>query len=112
MLSPRSVAALDVHDDSEINWNVIIDEAWNLWSAHQLQRRWLTLKRSVKGHEHLAFADLLEILKGKKGVPDDPTDIPSADEQPRKEKRRAKKKKRDARSPAQEQMVSASEAEG
>ena len=30
------------------------DDDWNLWSAHSLQRRWLTLKRSVQGWEQMS----------------------------------------------------------
>lgn len=48
------VAAQNVNDDSEIDWKKLIDDDWNLWSAHTIQRRWMTLKRSVKGHEDMS----------------------------------------------------------
>jgi hypothetical protein len=44
---------MNVRDDTEIDWKLIPDPDWNLWSAHTLQRRWLTLKNSVKGHEDM-----------------------------------------------------------
>ena len=60
---------LDVQDDSEINWNTLLsDPSWNLWSAHQIQRRWLTMKRAIKGYESMSFRELLDILKERKGV--------------------------------------------
>ena len=34
------------------------DEHWNAWSAHTLQRRWLTMKRSIKGHESMTHAGM------------------------------------------------------
>jgi hypothetical protein len=53
--APQStrVDALNVRDDTEIDWKTLSDEGWNLWSAHSLQRRWLTLKKSVKGYESM-----------------------------------------------------------
>ncbi len=45
----KRIASLDVRDDSEIDWKLLNDDDWNLWSAHSLQRRWLSLKRSVEG---------------------------------------------------------------
>jgi hypothetical protein len=53
--TPQStrVDALNVQDDTEIDWKTLTDEGWNLWSAHSLQRRWLTLKKSVKGYESM-----------------------------------------------------------
>lgn len=47
----RKIEALNVVDDTEIDWKLLPDSNWNLWSAHTLQRRWLTMKRSVKGYE-------------------------------------------------------------
>jgi len=47
------IDSMNVRDDTEIDWKVIPDPDWNLWSAHTLQRRWLTLKNSVKGHEDM-----------------------------------------------------------
>lgn len=53
--SPR-VDSLNVRDDSEIDWKLLPDEHWNSWSAHSLQRRWLTMKRSIKGFEEMSHA--------------------------------------------------------
>lgn len=50
---PR-IDSLKVNDDSEIDWKKLPDEHWNIWSAHTLQRRWLTMKRSVKGYEDMS----------------------------------------------------------
>lgn len=49
---PR-VDSLNVRDDTEIDWKTLPDPGWNFWSAHSLQRRWLTLKRSIKGFEDM-----------------------------------------------------------
>ena len=49
---PR-IDSMNVRDDTEIDWKLIPDPDWNLWSAHTLQRRWLTLKNSIKGHEDM-----------------------------------------------------------
>jgi len=42
-----------VNDDSEIDWKTLSTADWNFWSAHTLQRRWITLKRGVKGYEDM-----------------------------------------------------------
>ncbi|KAI0089199.1 hypothetical protein BDY19DRAFT_985163 [Irpex rosettiformis] len=62
----HKVDSLSVRDDSEIDWKTLPDEDWNTWSAHALQRRWLTMKRSVKGHEEMSHAELMDILRTKK----------------------------------------------
>lgn len=76
--------SLNVRDDTEIDWKLLSDPDWNLWSAHALQRRWLTLKKSVKGYEDMTHqgrflslnkpcrpinsfsVDIMEILRVKK----------------------------------------------
>ncbi|KAL0573974.1 RNA polymerase I enhancer binding protein [Marasmius crinis-equi] len=58
--------SLNVRDDSEIDWRSLGDEDWNHWSAHALQRRWFTMKKSIKGHEEMSFKEIMEILKAKK----------------------------------------------
>ncbi|KAL6309823.1 hypothetical protein BKA93DRAFT_814710 [Sparassis latifolia] len=62
----HKVDSMNVRDDSEIDWKQLPDEHWNVWSAHALQRRWVTLKRSIKGHEEMTHAEIMEILKTKK----------------------------------------------
>lgn len=52
-LTDSRVDSLRVQDDSEIDWKTLPDSNWNLWSAHTLQRRWLTMKRGVRGHEDM-----------------------------------------------------------
>ena len=47
---------MNVRDDTEIDWKLLPDENWNIWSAHSLQRRWLTMKRSIKGFEEMSHA--------------------------------------------------------
>ena len=49
------IASLPINDDTEIDWKALNDSDWDLWSAHQLQRRWKSLKKTVKGHETLPF---------------------------------------------------------
>ncbi|KAI0004938.1 hypothetical protein BJV74DRAFT_805827 [Russula compacta] len=62
----HKVDSLHVRDDSEIDWKTLPDSNWNLWSAHTLQRRWLTMKRSVRGHEDMTHPEILDILRLKK----------------------------------------------
>jgi hypothetical protein len=62
----HKVDSLNVRDDSEIDWKTLPDPNWNLWSAHALQRRWLTMKRSVRGYEDMTHAEILDILRLKK----------------------------------------------
>ncbi|CAE7174524.1 unnamed protein product [Rhizoctonia solani] len=44
----HKVASMPVQDDTEIDWKLLPDPQWNLWSAHQLQRRWFGLKKTLK----------------------------------------------------------------
>ncbi|RXW25268.1 hypothetical protein EST38_g638 [Candolleomyces aberdarensis] len=62
----HKVDSLNVNDDTEIDWKTLPDHDWNLWSAHTLQRRWLTMKRSVKGHEEMSHQEIMDILRVKK----------------------------------------------
>jgi hypothetical protein len=57
------VDSLNVRDDTEIDWKTLPDPGWNFWSAHSLQRRWLTLKRSIKGFEEMTHAGPFSRLK-------------------------------------------------
>lgn len=50
---------MNVRDDTEIDWKTLPDSDWNLWSAHSLQRRWLTMKRGIKGYEDMTHQGLL-----------------------------------------------------
>lgn len=54
---PR-IDSLDVHDDTEIDWKKLPDEHWNSWSSHALQRRWMCMKRGIKGHEEMSHAGM------------------------------------------------------
>jgi hypothetical protein len=56
MIFEFRVDSLNVRDDTEIDWKTLPDPGWNFWSAHSLQRRWLTLKRSIKGFEEMTHA--------------------------------------------------------
>ncbi|TFK55520.1 hypothetical protein OE88DRAFT_1622149 [Heliocybe sulcata] len=62
----HKVASLNVRDDTEIDWKILPDENWNLWSAHVLQRRWMTLKKSVRGWEVMTHQEIMDILRLKK----------------------------------------------
>ncbi|KAI0940048.1 hypothetical protein AcV5_001259 [Taiwanofungus camphoratus] len=62
----HKIDSLNVRDDTEIDWKQLPDEHWNIWSAHSLQRRWLTMKRGIKGHEEMSHAEIMEILRTKK----------------------------------------------
>lgn len=75
---------MNVADDSEIDWKLLLDGGWNLWSPHILQKRWMNMKKSIVGHEDMPFhgkqtisqregnvfigcIELLDILIAKKG---------------------------------------------
>ncbi|KAK7470467.1 RNA polymerase I enhancer binding protein [Stygiomarasmius scandens] len=58
--------SLRVRDDTEVDWKTLADKDWNLWSPHILQRRWQTMKKSVKGYEEMTHQEIMEILKAKK----------------------------------------------
>jgi len=62
----HKVDSLDIRHDSEIDWKTFPDQDWNIWSPHLLQRRWTTMKRSVKGHETMTHAEILDVLREKK----------------------------------------------
>ncbi|KAF7430794.1 RNA polymerase I enhancer binding protein [Pleurotus ostreatus] len=68
----HKVDSMNVMDDTEIDWKTLLDPDWNLWSAHSLQRRWLTMKRSIKGYENMSHLDIMEILRTKKAQVPDP----------------------------------------
>jgi hypothetical protein len=58
MLKSDRIDSLHVRDDSEIDWKLISDENWNLFSPHVIQRRWLTMKRGIKGYEDMSHQGL------------------------------------------------------
>ncbi|KAI0082535.1 hypothetical protein K474DRAFT_1585529 [Panus rudis PR-1116 ss-1] len=62
----HKVDSLNVRDDSEIDWKKLPDENWNNWSAHALQRRWLSMKRGINGFEQMTHAEIMDILRTKK----------------------------------------------
>ncbi|KAH8830434.1 hypothetical protein DL96DRAFT_1592888 [Flagelloscypha sp. PMI_526] len=68
----HKVASLNVRHDTEIDWKMLADPTWNLWSPHILQRRWQTLKKGVRGHNELSHQDIVDILLTKKGLVADP----------------------------------------
>ena len=48
------IASLDVDSESDIDWKLLCDPMWNMWSSHFLQSKWRNLKASnaagVVGH--------------------------------------------------------------
>ncbi|KAF8607670.1 hypothetical protein BDV93DRAFT_434965 [Ceratobasidium sp. AG-I] len=52
----HKVASMPVQDDTEIDWKLLPDPQWNLWSAHQLQRRWFGLKKTLKDADTMPHA--------------------------------------------------------
>ncbi|KAJ7498752.1 hypothetical protein FB451DRAFT_1015939 [Mycena latifolia] len=61
----HKIDSLNIRDDTEIPWKSLLDPQWNLWSTHVLQRRWLTMKRSIKGFEHMTHSEIMDILRVK-----------------------------------------------
>ncbi|KAG6903479.1 hypothetical protein C0995_005502 [Termitomyces sp. Mi166 len=62
----HKLVALNVRDDTEIDWKLLPDPVWNLWSPHTLQRRWLTMKRGIKGWEDMTHQEIMDILRARK----------------------------------------------
>ncbi|KAG6854876.1 hypothetical protein C0991_012066 [Blastosporella zonata] len=62
----HKVGALNVSDDTEIDWKMLPDPVWNVWSAHHLQRRWITMKRGIKGWEDMTHQEIVDILRIRK----------------------------------------------
>lgn len=62
----HKVDSLNVRDDTEIDWKTIPDPDWNLWSAHTLQRRWMTMKKAIKGWYDMRHEEIMDILREKK----------------------------------------------
>jgi hypothetical protein len=94
---------MNVRDDSEIDWKLLGDEDWNLWSAHLLQRQWRKLTLTIKGYEEMAFqgsphtilffdglnsqaniADLIDVLKQKCTLPQASATAPHLERKPAK----------------------------
>ncbi|KAJ7904696.1 hypothetical protein B0H14DRAFT_2327792 [Mycena olivaceomarginata] len=61
----HKIDSLNVRDDTEIDWKTMQDPQWNLWSAHVLQRRWLTMKKGIKGFEDMTHTEIMDILRVK-----------------------------------------------
>ncbi|KAG6821569.1 hypothetical protein H0H93_000078 [Arthromyces matolae] len=72
----HKLSSLDVRDDTEIDWKLLPDPVWNLWSPHTLQRRWLTMKRGIKGWESMTHQEILDILRARKGQAPPPSEAP------------------------------------
>ncbi|KAJ6515701.1 hypothetical protein C8R45DRAFT_810574 [Mycena sanguinolenta] len=60
----HKIDSLNVRDDTEIDWKTIPDSEFH-WSAHVLQRRWLTMKKGVKGFEDMTHTEIMDILRAK-----------------------------------------------
>jgi hypothetical protein len=52
---------MGVNDESEIDWKLLSDEDWNLWSAHQLQRRFKYLLNAIDGHDKMQYPGMSDI---------------------------------------------------
>ncbi|KAG8817351.1 RNA polymerase I enhancer binding protein [Serendipita sp. 399] len=73
----HKLATIDITDDKEISWRLLLDDGWNVWSPHDLQRRWMSMKKGVVGYEQMSYREILDILLAKKGsLP--PEDIAAA----------------------------------
>ncbi|KAG8867075.1 RNA polymerase I enhancer binding protein [Serendipita sp. 405] len=72
----HKLATIDISNEKDINWRLLLDDGWDIWSPHDLQRRWATMKKSVVGYEQMPFGEILDILLAKKGslAPEDIAD--------------------------------------
>jgi len=57
---------LEVNDDTEIDWKTLRDDTWNLWSAHALQKRWMSMKRGIDGYENIPHSGTLSMTAAEK----------------------------------------------
>jgi len=55
----RRLISLKLEEESEIDWNALSDDDWNLWSAHTLQRHWAKMKKGVEGHKDRTFSGMV-----------------------------------------------------
>jgi hypothetical protein len=53
---------LAVEDESEIVWNRLIDESWNVWTPMRLKLRWKLLRRRVRNEKILDMDAIIEAL--------------------------------------------------
>jgi len=60
------LAKLPYQDASEINWREVTAKAdWIVWSEHEVQRKWVTMKRTIEGSDALPYLEVMDILKAK-----------------------------------------------
>ncbi|KAH8914953.1 hypothetical protein BT69DRAFT_1289468 [Atractiella rhizophila] len=59
----EKLKGLRVADESEIDWDSLRDKKWNLFSSHQIQKRFLSLKRTVKNHKELSFREIMDAIQ-------------------------------------------------
>ncbi|QRV87574.1 Myb-like DNA-binding domain protein [Ceratobasidium sp. AG-Ba] len=72
----HKVASMPVQDDTEIDWKLLPDPQWNLWSAHQLQRRWFGLKKTLKDADAMPHSEIIAILQSKFSEPPEQPNAP------------------------------------
>ncbi|EUC57692.1 nucleolar protein [Rhizoctonia solani AG-3 Rhs1AP] len=72
----HKVASMPVQDDTEIDWKLLPDPQWNLWSAHQLQRRWFGLKKTLKDSDEMPHSEIIAILQNKFREPPEQPNAP------------------------------------
>ncbi|KAG8763585.1 hypothetical protein FRC11_001154 [Ceratobasidium sp. 423] len=72
----HKIASMPVQDDTEIDWKLLPDPQWNLWSAHQLQRRWFGLKKTLKDSETMPHSEIIAILQSKFREPPEQPNAP------------------------------------
>ncbi|KAG9080524.1 RNA polymerase I enhancer binding protein [Ceratobasidium sp. 370] len=72
----HKVASMPVQDDTEIDWKLLPDPQWNLWSAHQLQRRWFGLKKTLKDADTMPHSEIIAILQSKFSEPPEQPNAP------------------------------------
>ncbi|KAG8761806.1 RNA polymerase I enhancer binding protein [Ceratobasidium sp. 428] len=72
----HKVASMPVQDDTEIDWKLLPDPQWNLWSAHQLQRRWFGLKKTLKDADTIPHSEIIAILQSKFSEPPEQPNAP------------------------------------
>ncbi|CDZ98477.1 RNA polymerase I termination factor, Myb superfamily [Phaffia rhodozyma] len=65
----QKVVSLSVQHETEIEWRLLPDEDWHLWSGHILKKRYLKLKGDIEGSADMPYHELIGHLAQKFSVP-------------------------------------------
>jgi hypothetical protein len=64
-LDEYRVGSLAALDPADIQWDTLLDETWNYWSGHLLQKRWAFLKNTVPNSESMTHPGNLYLYRNE-----------------------------------------------